>query len=45
MYQTKKNSGNTPLHNQGVVATAFDQYYAAIENMTRSVIEERPQNL
>ena len=32
------------IHNQGVSGTAFDQYTAHIENMTRSVIEERPQN-
>ena len=32
------------IHNQGVSGTAFDQYTTHIENMTRSVIEERPQN-
>ncbi|WP_339876310.1 ATP-dependent Clp protease proteolytic subunit [uncultured Algoriphagus sp.] len=32
------------IHNQGVSGTAFDQYTQQIENMTRSVIEERPQN-
>lgn len=32
------------IHNQGVSGTAFDQYAQHIENMTRSVIEERPQN-
>ncbi|MBE9174048.1 ATP-dependent Clp protease proteolytic subunit [Cyanobium sp. LEGE 06143] len=32
------------VHNQGVSGTAFDQYTKHIENMTRSVIEERPQN-
>ena len=32
------------IHNQGVSGTAFDQYATHIENMTRSVIEERPQN-
>lgn len=32
------------IHNQGVSGTAFDQYTQHIENMTRSVIEERPQN-
>lgn len=32
------------IHNQGVSSTAFDQYTQHIENMTRSVIEERPQN-
>jgi ATP-dependent Clp protease protease subunit len=30
------------IHNQGVSGTAFDQYTQQIENMTRSVIEERP---
>ncbi|WP_262897981.1 ATP-dependent Clp protease proteolytic subunit [Litoribacter ruber] len=32
------------IHNQGVSGTAFDQYTSHIENMTRSVIEERPTN-
>lgn len=32
------------IHNQGVSGTAFDQYTNHIENMTRSVIEERPTN-
>ncbi|MBD8491247.1 ATP-dependent Clp protease proteolytic subunit [Echinicola sp. CAU 1574] len=32
------------IHNQGVSGTAFDQYTQQIENMTRSVIEERPTN-
>ncbi|GAB3651049.1 ATP-dependent Clp endopeptidase proteolytic subunit ClpP [Echinicola sediminis] len=32
------------IHNQGVSGTAFDQYTHQIENMTRSVIEERPTN-
>lgn len=32
------------IYNQGVSGTAFDQYSNHIENMTRSVIEERPTN-
>ncbi|QDH81397.1 ATP-dependent Clp protease proteolytic subunit [Echinicola soli] len=32
------------IHSQGVSGTAFDQYAQHIENMTRSVIEERPTN-
>jgi ATP-dependent Clp protease protease subunit len=32
------------VHSQGVNGLAFDQYTTHIENMTRSVIEERPQN-
>ncbi|UCS93415.1 ATP-dependent Clp protease proteolytic subunit [Echinicola marina] len=32
------------IHSQGVSGTAFDQYTQQIENMTRSVIEERPTN-
>jgi ATP-dependent Clp protease, protease subunit len=32
------------VHNQGVSGTAFDGYVHEIENMTRSVIEERPTN-
>lgn len=30
------------IHNQGVSGTSIDKYAAHIENMTRSVIEERP---
>ena len=30
------------IHNQGVNSTSIDKYAAHIENMTRSVIEERP---
>jgi ATP-dependent Clp protease protease subunit len=30
------------IHNQGVSGTSVDKYAAHIENMTRSVIEERP---
>jgi len=32
------------VHNQGISGNTFDQYTTHIENMTRSVIEERPQN-
>ena len=32
------------IHNQGVSGSAFDSYAKHIENMTRSVIEERPTN-
>ena len=32
------------VQSQGVNGLAFDQYTTHIENMTRSVIEERPQN-
>ena len=32
------------VHHRGVSGTAFDQYTQHIENMTRSVIEERPTN-
>lgn len=30
------------IHNQGVSGSAIDDYSNHIENMTRSVIEERP---
>src|SRR5690606_25171210 len=32
------------VHNQGVNGNAFDQYTEHVENMTRSVSEERPTN-
>lgn len=32
------------VHNQGISGNTIDQYANHIENMTRSVIEERPQN-
>lgn len=32
------------VHHQGISGNSFDQYTNHIENMTRSVIEERPQN-
>lgn len=32
------------VHNQGISGNTIDQYTNHIENMTRSVIEERPQN-
>lgn len=32
------------VHNQGISGNNIDQYTNHIENMTRSVIEERPQN-
>lgn len=32
------------VHHMGVNGTAFDQYTQHVENMTRSVIEERPTN-
>ena len=32
------------IHNQGVSGSTFDSYAQHIENMTRSVIEERPTN-
>lgn len=32
------------IHNQGISGNAFDQYTTHVENMTRSVIEERPTN-
>lgn len=32
------------VHNQGISGNTFDQYTTHVENMTRSVIEERPQN-
>ena len=41
---TKEEFRKYAVHNQGVNGTAFDQYTQQIENMTRSVIEERPQN-
>lgn len=41
---TKEEFRKYAVHNQGVSGTAFDQYTQQIENMTRSVIEERPQN-
>ncbi len=41
---TKEEFRKYAIHNQGVSGTAFDQYTQQIENMTRSVIEERPQN-
>lgn len=41
---TKEEFRKYAIHNQGVSGTAFDQYALQIENMTRSVIEERPQN-
>jgi len=32
------------VHHRGVNGLAFDQYTQHVENMTRSVIEERPTN-
>ncbi|PSL01753.1 ClpP family protease [Cecembia rubra] len=32
------------VHNRGISGNAFDQYSTFVENMTRSVIEERPTN-
>lgn len=32
------------VHGQGISGNAFDQYHTYIDNMTRSVIEERPTN-
>jgi len=32
------------IHNQGVSGTTVDDYVTGVENMTRSVIEERPGN-
>jgi len=32
------------VHNQGIAGSNIDRYTTHIENMTRSVIEERPQN-
>lgn len=35
---------NYAVHHRGVNGAAFDQYTQHVENMTRSVIEERPTN-
>lgn len=40
----KKEFRNFAVKHQGVNGTAFDQYTDYVENMTRSVIEERPTN-
>lgn len=40
----KEEFRNYAVHHRGVSGTAFDQYTQHIENMTRSVIEERPTN-
>jgi ATP-dependent Clp protease, protease subunit len=40
----KKELRNFAVKHQGVNGTAFDQYTDFVENMTRSVIEERPTN-
>jgi ATP-dependent Clp protease, protease subunit len=32
------------VHGMGISGNAFDQYTTHVENMTRSVIEERPTN-
>ncbi len=38
----KKEFRKYAIHNQGVSGTSIDKYATYIENMTRSVIEERP---
>lgn len=40
----KKEFRDFAVKGQGVNGTAFDQYTEYVENMTRSVIEERPTN-
>ncbi|HSI77049.1 MAG TPA: ATP-dependent Clp protease proteolytic subunit [Lunatimonas sp.] len=40
----KKEFRDFAVKHQGVNGTAFDQYTDYVENMTRSVIEERPTN-
>lgn len=44
MQLNKKEFRKFAVHHQGISGNAFDQYTNHIENMTRSVIEERPQN-
>lgn len=44
MQLNKQEFRKFAVHHQGISGNAFDQYTNHIENMTRSVIEERPQN-
>jgi ATP-dependent Clp protease protease subunit len=40
----KKEFENYAIHHQGLSSTAVDRYIERLENMTRSVIEERPSH-
>lgn len=44
MQLNKQEFRKFAVHHQGISGNAFDQYTNHIENMTTSVIEERPQN-
>jgi ATP-dependent Clp protease, protease subunit len=44
MQLNKQEFRKFAVHHQGISGNTFDQYTNHIENMTRSVIEERPQN-
>lgn len=44
MQLNKQEFRKFAVHHRGISGNTFDQYTDHIENMTRSVIEERPQN-
>lgn len=44
MQLNKQEFRKFAVHHRGISGNTFDQYTNHIENMTRSVIEERPQN-